>query len=178
MGRPHTYCATVSKWEGCLHYRGPLEEWGVLDPYWAPQLRTSALEEVPITSGCENHEGLWLSETALYGQKCWQTPSFLCWVLPPPSLEAQARAKSEFPSTWLTQFTQSCWFPEIPKHPIWGSAQATSSGFSTQTAYVLGTCLKSLKSSQTSTSSFCLQQALYLLLSSPKPRTSGRWPHS
>ena len=139
---------------------------------------------VPITFGCKNQQGLWLSEKegswiprhsssrtltetysdslalshstgaaaqrmpGTYGeslnclssgqemegqlssrQKCSQRPLFLWWALPPQSQQA-GTTMSEFLSTWLSLFTPTWWFTEIPPNPTFWPTQAVSSGFS------------------------------------------------
>lgn len=54
----------VENWEGYLSCEVPPEEWGVWAPHQAFQLGASVPEkEVTITSGYENQQSLWLSET-------------------------------------------------------------------------------------------------------------------
>ena len=55
-------------WEGHLICRGPHEEQGVPSPHQALQSRIPMPgREVPITAGCKNHQGVWLSEMEASG---------------------------------------------------------------------------------------------------------------
>ena len=59
---PHSHVMDKN-WEGYLGSRSLPEEPGVPVPHQVPHPRAPVLgREVPITSGCKNQRGLWLSE--------------------------------------------------------------------------------------------------------------------
>ena len=70
---PHSHVA-VNNQEGYLGSEVAPEELRLPAPNWAPQPRVPVPErEITITSGCENQQGLWLSEMAGF----WSPRKFL-----------------------------------------------------------------------------------------------------